>query len=71
MAGKFGIRLLDRVGQEFFRAYDEFARQHGWQLTVSRFGLSRVYRDARFDLLAKRDDHGADRTAAASRVQTR
>lgn len=71
MARKPGIGLLDRVSREFFRADDEFARQHGWQLTVSRFGLRRVYRDARFDLLAKRDDHGTDQAAAPSREHAR
>jgi hypothetical protein len=56
MAGRF-VGLLRRVGQAAFRADDEFARRRGWTVEVGRFGLSRVYRDPRFDLLtAERTD---------------
>jgi hypothetical protein len=46
-----GGNLLERAGQTVFRADDESARRHGWQVKAGRFGLSRVYRDPRFDLL--------------------
>jgi hypothetical protein len=64
MAGRFLV-LLQRPGQLLFRADDEFARRQGWQVETGRFGLSRVYRDPRFDLpTAERADHG-DRAESA------
>jgi len=41
--------LIRRFGDWLYRADDAFARQHGWQITVLRGGLVRVYRDPRFD----------------------
>lgn len=41
--------LVRRFGSWLFRAEDERARQHGWQVTAHRGGLARAYRDPRFD----------------------
>jgi RecJ-like exonuclease len=41
--------LIRAAGDRLFRAHDERARQHGWQITVRRGGLARTYRDPRFD----------------------
>jgi hypothetical protein len=41
--------LIRAAGDRLFRADDERARQHGWQVTVRRGGLARTYRDPRFD----------------------
>jgi hypothetical protein len=49
-------RLLQRgtcmVGRGIFRSSDYQARQHGWQIVARHGGLSRTYRDPRFDDLA-------------------
>lgn len=44
-------RLLDAVGGWWFRADDRAAIQYGWQITTHHGGLSRSYRDPRFDTL--------------------
>jgi hypothetical protein len=44
-------RLLDAVGGWVFRADDRAAIQYGWQITTHHGGLSRSYRDPRFDTL--------------------
>jgi len=47
--------LLGRValaGDRAFRADDARAASCGWQVAIGRAGLSRTYRDQRFDLLA-------------------
>ena len=42
-----------------FAASDTAARQHGWQVSSSRCGFGRRYRDSRFDTLAScHDCHG-------------
>jgi hypothetical protein len=51
MAESYVIRLLRRMGAAFARD-DEFARQHGWQVSHGRLGLSRTYRHPGFDQLA-------------------
>jgi hypothetical protein len=43
---------LQRLGDHLFRAGDARARGYGWEVTSRRRGLSRSYRDPRFDLLA-------------------
>jgi hypothetical protein len=45
------IRLLRTLGGKIFQADDRYARDRGWQITSSRSGLSRTYRDPRFDSL--------------------
>jgi hypothetical protein len=47
-------RLARRVrsaGDRLFHASDARALARGWQITAGRSGLSRAYRDPRFDLL--------------------
>jgi hypothetical protein len=45
-------RLLDTMGQRLFASADARARQRGWKVTYGNGGLSRRYRDPRFDTLA-------------------
>jgi hypothetical protein len=49
-------RLLQRgtsaIGRKIFRSSDRQAHQHGWQVIPRHGGLSRTYRDPRFDYLA-------------------
>jgi hypothetical protein len=64
-------RLLQRVtsaiGRKIFRSSDCQAHQNGWQMIPRHGGLSRTYRDPRFDYLAActtcngrgRNPHGA------------
>jgi DnaJ-class molecular chaperone len=40
------------IGRKIFRSSDYQAHQHGWQITPRHEGLSRTYRDPRFDYLA-------------------
>jgi hypothetical protein len=56
---KIYIFLFDRlratlvaIADRAFTATDADARQHGWQVTSTRGGLGRMYRDPRFDTLA-------------------
>jgi DnaJ-class molecular chaperone len=44
------------VGARIFLVDDALAHAHGWQVTAGRSGLSRSYRDPRFDLLARCPD---------------
>lgn len=48
---------LHRAGKALFRERDSRARAHGWQIQVSRGGLSRTYRDPRFDRLTRHPDY--------------
>jgi hypothetical protein len=45
------IFAAHRIWDRLFAADDARARERGWQITVQRGGLSRSYRDPRFDLL--------------------
>jgi ribosomal protein L37E len=45
------LRLVRALGGKIFRADDRYARNRGWQVTSGRGGLSRTYRDPRFDSL--------------------
>jgi hypothetical protein len=66
-ARDFIEELLERTGQRAFRADDEFALQHGWQITTRRMGLRRTYRHPGFNLLASCPDcHGSGLLADAS-----
>jgi hypothetical protein len=52
--------VLRRIGHRAFRADDEFAREHGWQITPGRLGLTRTYRHPGFSRLAScADCHGS------------
>jgi len=42
------------AGDCLFRADDALATARGWQITSGRFGLSRVYRDPRFETRGQR-----------------
>lgn len=44
--------LLRALTRRLFRASDTEARSHGWTVEARRGGLSRSYRDPRFDALA-------------------
>lgn len=58
--------VLGRIGRSAFRADDGFARQHGWQVTSGRLGLTRTYRHPGFDQLASCPDcHGSGLLADA------
>ncbi|HYS31686.1 MAG TPA: hypothetical protein VEM58_05445 [Streptosporangiaceae bacterium] len=41
-----------RFGERVFAAPDALARDRGWQVIIERAGLSRRYRDPRFDTVA-------------------
>jgi hypothetical protein len=43
--------LVRAIGDHLFRDDDARARQRGWQVTTGHGGLSRTYRDPRFDHL--------------------
>ena len=42
---------LQAAGDRVFAADDRKAREHGWEITCRHGGLSRRYRDPRFDTL--------------------
>jgi hypothetical protein len=42
---------LSAIGGKTFREEDRWARDHGWQTIPRHGGLSRTYRDPRFDYL--------------------
>jgi hypothetical protein len=46
------VLRLRKIGQYAFAATDARARQYGWQIEERRGGLSRRYRDPRFDTFA-------------------
>jgi diadenosine tetraphosphatase ApaH/serine/threonine PP2A family protein phosphatase len=52
LTGWLARRLL-AAGERLFAADDQAARDHGWQITRHHGGLSRQYREPRFDLLAR------------------
>jgi hypothetical protein len=45
------LRGLSAIGNKMFRADDCRARNQGWQIIPRHGGLSRSYRDPRFDCL--------------------
>jgi hypothetical protein len=45
-------RGTSAIGQKIFRSSDCQAHQHGWQVIPRHGGLSRTYRDPRFNFLA-------------------
>jgi DnaJ-class molecular chaperone len=45
-------RGTSTIGRKIFWPSDYQAHQHGWQITPRQGGLSRTYRDPRFDYLA-------------------
>jgi hypothetical protein len=44
-------RLIEAAGDRLFRADDQRAIEHNWRITRRIGGLSRSYRDPRFDTL--------------------
>jgi DnaJ-class molecular chaperone len=44
---------LAGIAQRVFAASDADARRHGWQVTITRGGFGRTYRDPRFDYLVE------------------
>jgi hypothetical protein len=55
-------RRMRSAGDRLFHADDQRAIARGWQVTPGRSGLSRTYRDRRFDGLAARSgDRGQGR----------
>jgi hypothetical protein len=47
---------IEALTQALFAASDAAARRHGWQITSTRYGFARVYRDPRFDTLTSCPD---------------
>lgn len=45
------LRMLNALGRSIFREDDRQARDHGWQIIPRHGGLSRSYRDPRFNRL--------------------
>ena len=45
------LNRLEETGNRLFAADDATAREHGWQIIPRHHGLSRQYRDPRFDTL--------------------
>jgi hypothetical protein len=70
--------LVRAIGDHLFRDDDARARRHGWQVTSGHGGLSRTYRDPRFDLLQAcpacsgsghdEQDRECDRCAGTGRI---
>lgn len=55
-SGRYRQRLAARIralGERLFRDDDVRARHYGWHIETRRGGLGRVYRDRRFDQLAR------------------
>jgi len=44
-------KVIEAVGNRVFRTDDQWAIEHNWQITRRHGGLSRSYRDPRFDTL--------------------
>ena len=44
---------LKAIAGRLFRDDDRWALGHGWEITPTRFGLGRLYRDPRFSQLAR------------------
>jgi hypothetical protein len=62
------IRVLRTIGSKIFRTDDCLARDRAWQIIPRRGGLSRTYRDPRFDYLMSCqacDGRGHDRDRIA------
>ena len=55
VGGQEPVRWLSKfiaaVGDRLFRRDDQWAIEHNWQITKRHGGLSRSYRDPRFDTL--------------------
>lgn len=47
------LRVLSAIGNMIFRADDHRARERSWQVLPRHGGLSRAYRDPRFDYLIR------------------
>ena len=63
---RYRQRLAARIralGEKLFRDDDARAIRHGWQIETRHGGLGRVYRDPRFDQLARCPDCGGSGTS--------
>ena len=71
-------RLISAFNDLLFQADDARASQYGWQITTRHAGLTRTYRDPRFDRLRScpacrgtgtgPDDRACDRCAGSGRI---
>jgi hypothetical protein len=50
------VARIRACSDRLFRDLDEQARQHGWNMETGPYGLSRSYRDPRFDALRAQPD---------------
>jgi hypothetical protein len=50
------VARIRASSDRLFRDLDEQARQHGWKMETGPYGLSRSYRDPRFDALRAQPD---------------
>jgi hypothetical protein len=57
------MTLLQAIGDRLHKGGDLRASQHGWQVTTRHGGMSRTYRDPRFDQFK---DRGAALSARAA-----
>lgn len=48
------IGQIGRIGFHVYRSDDARAAASGWEITPGRLGLSRTYRDPRFDVVGRR-----------------
>ncbi len=61
------VDAIRRLGEILFRRADARARSYGWEVTSSRRGLARSYRDPRFDTLRRCGGCGGVGADAAGR----
>ena len=57
------LNRLEAAGNRLFAADDQRAAARGWQITPGTYGLSRRYRDPRFDTLISRPSCDGNRTS--------
>jgi hypothetical protein len=79
LAAGYIARWTHSVGERLFGEADERARRRGWQVHVRHNGLSRTYRDPRFDSLQScpacqgtrtgEQDHPCDRCSGTGRIR--
>lgn len=71
------VARMRSAGARIFMADDARAAMHGWQTTQGKLGLSRTYRDPRFDSLApcnqchgsgKAEDQSCTRCSGTGRI---
>lgn len=72
-------RFIEAVGDRLFREEDARVGRHGWHVQVGHGGLSRTYRDPRFDSLRGcpachgtgigEQDHACGRCSGTGRIR--